>query len=56
MDWWILELIKGLGLIILAVVLHRLIRAFGKDYVNDIFRSTPQSGGTSLFLPMSHTT
>ncbi|MCH8831786.1 MAG: hypothetical protein J4N90_08010 [Chloroflexi bacterium] len=50
MDWWILELIKGLGLIILAVVLHRLIRAFGKDYVSDIFRSTPQIGRNFLVL------
>ncbi len=50
MDWWILELIKGLGSIIFAVVLHRLIRAFGKDYVSDIFRSTPQIGRNFLVL------
>ena len=50
MDWWILELIKGLGLIVLAVVLHRLIRRFGKNYVSDIFRSTPQMGRSFLVL------
>ena len=50
MDWWILELIKGLSLIILAVVLHRLIRGFGKNYVTDIFRSTPQIARNFLVL------
>ncbi len=50
MDWWILELIKGLSLIILAVVLHRLIRGFGKNYVTDIFRFTPQIGRNFLVL------
>ncbi len=50
MDWWILEFIKGLSLIILAVVLHRLIRRFGKNYVTDIFRSTPQIGRNFLVL------
>ena len=39
MDWWILELVKGLGLIVLAVVLHRVIRGFGKDYVSQIGRN-----------------
>ena len=50
MDWWILELIKGLSLIIFAVVLHRLIRGFGKNYVADIFRFTPQVGRNFLVL------
>jgi len=50
MDWWILELIKGLSLMILAVVLHRLIRGFGKNYVTDIFRFTPPIGRNFLVL------
>jgi len=50
MDWWILELIKGLSLIIVGVALHRLIRGFGKNYVSDIFRSTPQIGRKFLVL------
>ena len=50
MDWWILELIKGLSLITLAVVVHRLIRGFGKNYVTDIFRSSPQIGRNFLVL------
>ena len=50
MDWWTLELIKGLALIIVAVAVHRLIRGFGKNYVSDIFRSTPQIGRSFLVL------
>ena len=50
MEWWILELIKGVTLMIGAVVLHRLIRGFGKDYVSDIFRSNPQIGRNFLIL------
>ena len=50
MDWWILELIKGLALIIGALALHQLIRRFGKSYVSDIFRSTPQFGRNFLVL------
>ena len=50
MDGWILEVVKGLSLIILAVVLHRLIRGFGKNYVTDIFRFTPQIGRNFLVL------
>ena len=50
MDWWILELIKGLALITLAVVLHRVIRGFGKNYVSDIFRDTPEIGRNFLVL------
>ena len=50
MDWWVLELIKGFGLIVMAVGLHRLIRGFGKNYVSDIFRSTPQFGRNFLVL------
>ena len=50
MDWWILELIKGLALILGAVALHQLIRRFGKNYVSDIFRSAPQIGRNFLIL------
>ena len=50
MDWWILELIKGLGLICLAVGLHRLIRRFGEGYVTDLFMSTPRVGRNFLTL------
>ena len=50
MDWWILELIKGLALFILAVTVHRLIRGFGKNYVSDIFQATPQIGRSFLVL------
>ena len=50
MDWWILELIKGVTLMIGAVALHRLIRGFGKNYVGDIFRLTPHIGRNFLIL------
>ena len=50
MDWWILELVKGVALLILAVALHKVIRGFGKTYVSDIFRSTPQIGRNFLVL------
>ena len=35
-DWWMLEIIKILALLILAVGLHRMITRFGKNYVTDI--------------------
>ena len=50
MDWWILELIKFLALAALAVSLHQLIRRFGKNYVADIFRATPQVGRNFVIL------
>ena len=50
MDWWIGELLKGLALLILAFGLHQLIRRFGKNYVTDIFQSTPQIGRGFLIL------
>ena len=50
MEWWVLELIKFLALIVLAVGLHQLIRRFGKNYVGDIFRSTPQVGRNFIIL------
>ena len=50
MDWWTLELIKALTLMIGAVALHRLIRGFGKDYVGDIFRLNLQIGRNFLIL------
>jgi len=50
MDWWILELIKILALLVLAIVLHQLIRRFGKNYVDDIFRATPRIGRSFIIL------
>jgi hypothetical protein len=50
MAWWILELIKFLVLIALAVSLHQLIRRFGKNYVADIFQATPRIGRNFIIL------
>jgi hypothetical protein len=50
MAWWILELIKFLVLIALAVSLHQLIRRFGENYVADIFRATPRIGRNFIIL------
>ena len=49
-DWQILELLKILALIILAIGLHNLIRRFGKNSTTDIFRSTPRIGTNFLVL------
>ena len=50
MDWWTLEIIKIVALIVLAVGLHQTIRRFGKQYATDIFRATPPIGRTFLIL------
>ena len=50
MDWWILEIIKIVALIVLAVGLHQTIRRFGKQYATDIFRVTPPIGRNFLIL------
>ena len=50
MNWQILELLKIVVLIVLAIGLHQWIRRFGKSYTADIFESTPQIGATFLIL------
>ena len=50
MDWQILELLKIVVLIILAIGLHILIRRFGKNYVSGIFESTPEIGRNFVVL------
>ena len=50
MSWQILELLKILALVILAIGLHQLIRRFGKNYATDIFQSTPEIGRSFLIL------
>ena len=50
MTWWVLEFIKILALIVLAISLHQMIRRFGKSYVADIFRATPSIGRSFIVL------
>jgi len=50
MAWQILELLKILALIILAMGLHQVITRFGKHYATDMFRTTPEIGRHFLIL------
>ncbi len=50
MEWQVLELLKILALIIMAIGLHQVIRRFGKNYAAAIFRSTPEIGTAFLVL------
>ena len=50
MDWQILESLKILVLIVLAVGLHQLIRRFGQTYATNIFESTPEIGRNFVVL------
>ena len=44
MDWGMLEGVKVVVLVALAIGLHQLIRRFGKQYAAAVFESTPQLG------------
>ena len=50
MYWSTLEIIRVCLLVVLAVGLHQLIRHFGKQYVVDIFETTPQVGQSFVVL------
>ncbi len=50
MDWWILELITNVVLIVLAFWLGPLIKRFGRSYAADVFRANPRTGKSFLAL------
>ena len=50
MDWWVLELIVTLVLVVILGVLGPLIKRFGKAYAADIFRANPRTGKSYLVL------
>jgi hypothetical protein len=50
MDWWVLELISFVGLVVLALWLGPFIRRFGKSYAADVFRANPRTGKSFIVL------
>jgi hypothetical protein len=50
MDWWILELIVTLLLVVILAILGPLIKRFGRSYAADIFRGNPRTGKSYLVL------
>ncbi len=50
MDWWILELIWFVGMLVLAFWLGPFIRRFGKSYAADVFRANPRTGKSFIVL------
>ena len=50
MEWWILELITTLVLVVIVVVLGPLIKRYGKSYAADVFVANPRTGKSHLVL------
>lgn len=50
MDWWGLELITTLVLVVGIVVLGPLIKRYGKSYAADVFVASPRTGKSYLVL------
>jgi len=50
MDWWILEVLWFVGMVVLALWLGSFIRRFGKAYAADVFRANPRTGKSFIVL------
>jgi len=50
MEWWTLELITTLILVVIVVVLGPLIKRYGKSYAADVFVASPRTGKSYLVL------
>ncbi len=50
MPWWVLELVTGVVLVLLAVALGPFIKRFGRAYAADVFRRNPRTGKSYLVL------
>ena len=50
MEWWILEIIVAVVMILIVVVLGPLIKRFGRGYAADVFRANPRTGKNYLVL------
>jgi hypothetical protein len=50
MEWWILELITTLVLVVIAFWLGPLIKRFGRSYAADVFRANPRTGKSFILL------
>lgn len=50
MNWWVVELITNIVLVLILVVLGPLIKRFGRAYAGDIFRANLRTGKSYLVL------
>jgi type III secretory pathway component EscS len=50
MDWWILELMTTVLLVVIALWLGPFIKRFGKSYAADVFRANPRTGKSFILL------
>lgn len=50
MEWWIVELVTDVVLVVIVVVLGPLIKRFGRSYAADVFRANPRTGKSYLVL------
>jgi hypothetical protein len=50
MDWWVLEVLWFVGMVVLALWLGPFIRRFGKAYAADVFRANPRTGKSFIVL------
>jgi hypothetical protein len=50
MDWWILELITTIVMVVIVLILGPLIKRYGKSYAADVFVASPRTGKSYLVL------
>ncbi|MEX1007057.1 MAG: hypothetical protein WD271_04340 [Acidimicrobiia bacterium] len=50
MDWWVLEVLTDVVLLVIALWLGPLIKRFGKSYAADVFRANPRTGKSFIVL------
>lgn len=50
MQWWVLEIITTVALVVIVLVLGPLIKRFGKSYAAEVFRANPRTGKAYLLL------
>lgn len=50
MQWWVLEIVTDVVLVVLVLVLGPLIKRFGRTYAGDVFRANPRTGKSYLVL------
>jgi hypothetical protein len=50
MDWWVLELLTNVVLLVIALWLGPLIKRFGKSYAADVLRANPRTGKSFIVL------
>ena len=50
MEWWVLEIIVAVVMVLIVVILGPLIKRFGRGYAADVFRANPRTGKSYLVL------